>query len=41
MTDEQKIPNPCTNCHKDKSNDWAATALASWKDRSPWRMAAN
>ena len=38
MTDSQKIPNPCANCHKDKTNDWAAEALASWTDRSPWRM---
>jgi predicted CXXCH cytochrome family protein len=41
MTDSQKIPNPCTNCHKDKTTAWAAQQLAGWKDRSPWRMAAN
>ena len=38
MTGSQNIPNPCANCHKDKTNDWAAEALASWTDRSPWRM---
>jgi predicted CXXCH cytochrome family protein len=41
MTDEQKIPNPCTNCHKDKTTAWAAKALAGWTDRSPWRTASN
>jgi predicted CXXCH cytochrome family protein len=39
MTDSQNIPNPCTNCHKDKTTAWATQQLASWKDRSPWRMA--
>jgi predicted CXXCH cytochrome family protein len=38
MTTDLKIPNPCTNCHKDKSTAWAAHQLATWKDRSPWRM---
>lgn len=37
-TDTYKIPNPCNICHKDKSTAWAAEALKSWKDRSPWRM---
>ena len=39
MTDDLKIPNPCTNCHKDKSTARAADALKHWSDRSPWRMA--
>jgi predicted CXXCH cytochrome family protein len=39
-TDDLKIPNPCTNCHKDKTTDWAAKAMAGWKDRSPWRTAS-
>jgi hypothetical protein len=38
MTDSQKIPNPCAGCHQDKPADWAAKALASWTERSPWRM---
>ncbi|HTJ63217.1 MAG TPA: c-type cytochrome [Alphaproteobacteria bacterium] len=33
-----KIPNPCTVCHTDKSDDWAAAALKGWTNRSPWRM---
>ncbi|HVJ54331.1 MAG TPA: cytochrome c3 family protein [Aliidongia sp.] len=37
-TEAYKIPNPCTNCHKDKSNEWANNALKSWTNRSPWRM---
>jgi predicted CXXCH cytochrome family protein len=37
-TETLKIPNACTVCHTDKSTDWAAVALRSWPDRSPWRM---
>jgi predicted CXXCH cytochrome family protein len=37
-TDSEKIPNACNACHKDKSTAWAAGALKSWADRSPWRM---
>jgi len=33
------IPNPCTSCHKDKSNDWAREELAKWATTSPWRVA--
>jgi predicted CXXCH cytochrome family protein len=33
------IPNPCTSCHKDKSNDWALAQLRSWTTTSPWRVA--
>jgi predicted CXXCH cytochrome family protein len=39
MTDQYKIPNPCTSCHKDKTTAWAKEALKSWRDRSPWRVA--
>lgn len=39
MTDALKIPNACNACHTDKSTAWAADALKSWSDRSPWRMA--
>jgi len=39
MTDALKIPNACNVCHADKSTAWAATALKSWNDRSPWRAA--
>lgn len=37
-TDSLKIPNACNVCHSDRSTAWAAQVLASWKDRSPWRM---
>ena len=38
MTDEFKIPNPCTSCHTDKSTDWARQALRGWSNVSPWRV---
>jgi predicted CXXCH cytochrome family protein len=38
MTDEYKIPNPCTSCHADKSTAWATDAIRRWPERSPWRM---
>ena len=34
-----QIPNACNLCHTDKSTAWAAAALKTWKDQSPWRMA--
>ena len=37
-TETLKIPNACNVCHADKSVEWAKEALASWPDRSPWRM---
>ncbi len=39
MTDALKIPNACNVCHADKSAGWAAAALNTWADRSPWRVA--
>ena len=38
-SDAMKIPNACNVCHADKPTAWASNVLASWKDRSPWRMA--
>jgi predicted CXXCH cytochrome family protein len=38
MTDEYKMPNPCTSCHADKSTAWATDAMRRWPERSPWRM---
>jgi len=39
MTDEYKIPNPCTSCHQDKPTSWWATeALHRWPERPPWRL---
>jgi predicted CXXCH cytochrome family protein len=37
-TDSLHIPNACNVCHADQSTAWAAAALKSWADRSPWRM---
>jgi predicted CXXCH cytochrome family protein len=34
-----KIPNACNGCHTDKTTAWAADALKTWADLSPWRMA--
>jgi predicted CXXCH cytochrome family protein len=39
LTEQFKIPNPCTSCHKDKSNSWAITELKKWPEVSPWRIA--
>ena len=38
MTDEFKIPNPCTGCHTDRSTDWARDAMRGWSNVSPWRL---
>jgi predicted CXXCH cytochrome family protein len=38
MMEKYKIPNPCTSCHEDKSNAWAAEKLRQWPERSPWRI---
>ncbi len=38
MTDKYKIPNPCTDCHKDKSTAWAIQELKTWSYVSPWRV---
>ena len=38
MTDKYKIPNPCTLCHTNKTTAWAADAMRSWPQHSPWRM---
>jgi len=37
LTDQFKIPNPCTSCHTDRSTDWARNALKDWPGVSPWR----
>ncbi len=39
MTEALRIPNACNVCHSDKTTAWAAAALKTWTDRSPWRMA--
>lgn len=38
MTDEFKVPNPCTSCHTDKTTAWATENLKSWGSVSPWRV---
>ncbi|HEX7137576.1 MAG TPA: cytochrome c3 family protein [Vicinamibacterales bacterium] len=38
MTDQLKIPNPCTGCHTDRSTEWAREALKNWPGMSPWRI---
>ena len=38
MTDNYKVPNPCTSCHTDKSTEWASKELLNWKTISPWRV---
>ncbi len=38
LTERYKIPNPCTQCHADKSTAWAKQELAKWHENSPWRM---
>lgn len=39
MTDRDKMPNPCTSCHADKTTAWAIAALEKWSNVSPWRVA--
>ena len=38
LTDKYKIPNPCTDCHKDKTTAWAIAQLKTWSNVSPWRI---
>ena len=38
MSDEYKIPNPCTNCHTDRDTTWARETLRTWAGTSPWRV---
>jgi predicted CXXCH cytochrome family protein len=38
-TEAYGVPNPCTSCHTDQSNEWAAEELRSWGNVSPWRVA--
>jgi predicted CXXCH cytochrome family protein len=39
LTQSSGIPNPCTSCHADKSNEWALKELSTWTTVSPWRVA--
>lgn len=39
LTESSNIPNPCTQCHADKTTAWAVEQLQKWATVSPWRMA--
>ncbi len=39
MTEMYEVPNPCTSCHSDRTNQWAADELRKWDNVSPWRVA--
>jgi predicted CXXCH cytochrome family protein len=38
LTQQFGIPNPCTLCHTEKSNEWALNQLRGWSNTSPWRV---
>lgn len=38
-SEQYKIPNACTTCHKGQTNAWATKQLESWPNFSSWRMA--
>ena len=38
LTIKYGIPNPCTSCHKHKTNQWALEQLDKWQNESPWRF---
>jgi hypothetical protein len=38
MTDQYKIPNPCTTCHSTRTTEWAKEQLKNWSGVSPWRV---
>jgi predicted CXXCH cytochrome family protein len=38
MTDQYRMPNPCTSCHTDKSTAWAQRAMNGWAEVSPWHV---
>ena len=37
-TETLEVPNACIGCHTDRSNAWAAEALDTWPEFSPWRV---
>jgi predicted CXXCH cytochrome family protein len=39
LSENSGVPNPCTSCHKDKTNAWATEQLRAWISTSPWRVA--
>jgi hypothetical protein len=38
MTEQFKIPNPCTGCHAERTTEWARETLNGWSGLSPWRV---
>lgn len=38
-TRDYGVPNPCTSCHTDMSEEDAAEELRHWRNFSPWRVA--
>jgi predicted CXXCH cytochrome family protein len=38
MTEQYGVPNPCTSCHEDETNEWALEHLRNWPAFSPWRI---
>ena len=38
QTEAYGVPNPCTSCHGDKTNEWALEELRTWENVSPWRV---
>ncbi len=39
LTERYGIPNPCTDCHIEETNQWAIDDLRTWPHVSPWRVA--
>ncbi len=39
MTDQLKIPNPCTSCHTNRDTTWARDAMKRWRGTFSWRVA--
>lgn len=37
-TEKYGVPNACTSCHEDYTNEEAAAALSEWRNLSPWRV---
>ena len=38
-TERYGVPNPCTSCHTEETNQWALEELRAWPHVSSWRVA--
>ena len=38
-TQRYGVPNPCTSCHTNETNEWALAELRTWPHVSSWRVA--